>query len=317
MKVIRCPSCNARYNADRLPAGAVFDCNRCGAGVTVPSARSTSVALVIGGILVLAALFLWGAPLANPALVLPWDEFFGSAAPGTQVCLVLWALLGVWTLITALFKNFQSRSALTLGLGTFALLLAASTSGGGFTIAAERSLPWMAGAIALAAGLALAARGVRGAAVTSLLAGGAILLLAWYALAFTAESTSRLQQVVQDVRQGIQGGLDPQKGTFSYLAGDLGLHVAVLLAAVGGLLVAMGMRAGAFSVFLILLLAYAFLVPGATRIGEILQGPFEWGRFASDGLRALGRILVADGVALWVLLAWAAADLAAAREVSS
>lgn len=317
MKVIRCPSCSARYNADRLPSGAVFDCNRCGATVTVPSGAPASVSLVIGGLLVLGALFCWSAPSMEAALVLPWEEFLGTAECDPRAGMVLWALLGLWALLTALVPGFASRSTVTLGLGGLALVLAAAATGGGFPILAPRLLPWLVGTIALGAGAVLMVRGIRGTATTALLAGGGLLLLGWYALAFLGEEPSGLELIVADVRALLAGSLEDDKGTVSYLAGTLGQHGAVLLAALGGLIAALGLRAHGFGLLLVVLLAYAFLVPGAMRLGEFFQDGFQWASLGTDGLRILGRVLVADGVALWALLVWAAADLGAAREVTS
>jgi hypothetical protein len=317
MKVIRCPSCGARYNADRLPAGAVFDCNRCGSSVAVPSGSSASVSLLIGGLLLIAALFFWSADLRTPGLVRPWEAFLDAGLLAPKVGAVLWAVLGLWAVVTALLTEFRHRSAFTLGLGALALLLALSSNGAGYTIGGDRPLPFMLGSIALAAGFVLVMRGVRGAATTGLLLGGSLLLLAFYAFGFEASGMSKLEWIVAELRGAFAGTLDRADNTFSHLVGDVGVHLAVVLASLGGVLMALGVRAAGFALAMGLLLAFAILVPGATRFGEIFQEGFEWSRFGTEGARALGSALVADGVALWALLAWASADLAAAEEVTS
>jgi hypothetical protein len=220
-------------------------------------------------------------------------------------------------LVTAFVPSFRSRSALTLGLGALALVLASFLQGSGYPIADGRTLPWMLGIVLLTAGLVLAARDVRGKGVTGLLLAGSLLVLALYTVSFGEDGLTPLQGVIRDVRALFDGTLGDDHGTFSYLAGDIGLHVALLLAALGGLLAALGVRASGFAVALILVVAYVMLVPGAIRIGEIFQDDFTWAAFGQEGLRTLAGTLVQDGVALWVLLAWATADLVAAQEVTS
>lgn len=309
MKVQRCHACGARYNADRLEVGTVFDCNRCGAAVSVEGTSPVSVALLLAGFLVLAAVFLWSPTARTSGLLKPWEEFEGTrnllSAAGTG----LWALLGLWAVVTAMIPGARARSVITVALGALALVLATTEAGGGFPIVVSRSLLWMLGVVALGAGFLLVGRGYRGVAPTALLLGGGLWILLGYTLGFSSDG----QPLIQQVHAAVTQMLDDPNATTGQLLELAGTHAALLLAAGGGLLVGLGLRARLLATAFGILLVIAMLLPGAIRIGDGFDGEFAWGRFAQDFARGAGMVLVRDGVALWAILSYAAVDLVRAR----
>ncbi len=321
MKVQRCPSCRAGYSVERLEPGATFECRRCHATIEVANASagdtSISIGLLVAGILMLLALFLYANPRFGVERSWPWEYFSRAGSLEVQVRLVVWALLGLWGVLTALIPSFDHRSLLTLGLGTLGLILATATDPAGLGIDLPRSLPWMAGATVMAAGFALVLHERFGLATRLLLLAGGLVFV-WLAVGRFTADTADVIRLEDDVAQLLGGTLPaPQSGPI-YLWGTLAPQIATLLAGVLALLIGMGVRARPLAWIGGVVLMAAMLLPAATSMGNSLEGQaFSLGVLGIALLDGLQSALLQGGVALWLIASLATADLVRTAEVPS
>ncbi|MFV1958803.1 MAG: hypothetical protein ACC662_05250 [Planctomycetota bacterium] len=318
MKVQCCPSCSARYRVERLEPGDTFECRRCQALVTVEGAEPTgrgyvSLGLLTAGLLVLAGLLLEANPSFGHIAAWPWEHVQAAVPLASKGHLVLWALLGLWALLTALLPAMRSRSVLTLALASFALLIASESTLYGLQLDEARPFLFVLAASALAAGLALLLRRRGGLATTALLLGGGLVLLGLQASGFEIPQMSRLAALEHSVRSAILGTLPAEMSTPDRVWGGYAAEAAVLLAALLGLVAALGLRARWLAMVAGLLLLAGMLLPAAAGIGMELQSGFTWPRLGQALVDGADQALVESGVALWLVLALAAADLVRTR----
>jgi len=318
MNVQRCPSCGARYRVERLDPGDTFECRRCQAVVTVegtePAGRGfVSLGLLTAGLLVLAGLLLEVNPSFGHVAAWPWEHMQAAVPLAIRGNLVLWTVLGLWALLTALCPAMRRRSTLTLALGTLALLLASANAQYGLQLDEARPFLFVLAAAALAAGLTLVFRRRGGLATTALLLGGALVLFGLQATGFEIPQMSRIAGLEHSIRNAIQGTLPAEMNTPDRVWGGYAAEAAVLLAALLGLITALGLRTRWLAVAAGLLLLAGMLLPAAAYTGMALQGGFTWPRLGRALLGGADHALVQSGVALWLVLALAAADLVRTR----
>ena len=322
MKVQRCPSCHAGYSVDRLEPGATFECRRCHATVEVTATGTTgtsvSFGLLVAGLLAWAGLVLYANPQFGVVRSWPWEHFLhAETTPAVRANLAIWAFVGLWAILTALIPSFQRRSLPTLALGLLALLLASSAGAYGMSIELPRTLPWMLGVVALASGFTLVLQDRFGLATRLLLLSGGLVLI-WLLASHFLLLDNRLVLFGTEMRALIDGTLPEAKQGSVYLWGTLAPQLGVLLAAVLAILVGLGLRWRALAWVGGVVLVAAMLLPGATRVGLALEGEaFGIRLLGTSLLRGVSSALVEQGVALWLILTLAAADLVRSAEVPS
>lgn len=311
MKVQPCPACGARYNVERLSEGATFECRRCRHAVRVGDAEPPAHAFAPGplaaGVFMLLGLLLYANPqFGFRASQWPWELVHGDAPLATKATILLWALAGLWGLVSAVGIAPRSRSVLTAGLA-FALLLLCTLPELG-ELRVDTDLVALVAMIALGSGLLLL-RDVETVPLARVLAFGGGLLIAWaYAFSFR-EQTPTLVELVRDVRALFGSG--PGSGEVTQVL----LPRLVLLAA-GFLGVLLGLGAGGrrwAGTGLTLLLVF-LLLPSLADLVDALgeEAPrAEAGRLVAEHGTAA---LVSSGLALWLLASHAIADLARNRK---
>ena len=221
---------------ERLEPGATFECRRCQATVEVAATGrrdgSVSVGLLVAGLLALVAIFLYANPRYGVVRSWPWELFQQTESLTVRVNLGIWALLALWAVVTALVPAFDRRSLPTLAIGLVALLLACSPDGQGLGIDLPRTLPWMAGVIAVGAGFALVLHDRFGLATRLLLLAGSLALAWLFVGRFDIEvDTSRIVLLVREVRGLLAGTLDGESTTAYAIWGTLAPQLGTLLVA--------------------------------------------------------------------------------------
>jgi hypothetical protein len=304
MRTQQCPNCRARYNVARLERGIEFECRRCKATVVVGQVVTRLPG--VGWGLLLAAVAMAGAAvlLANPAFgpasrKWPWELALGDGPPLARATWILWGAAAAWAFLTAWIPALRARSALTLALGGFLVLLAASDPTSAFRLDPGRSPVWVLGVVAVAAGATL----VRREAVRA--AGRALALLGALALFW-------------EVALGLARSGAPARSLFEGRPWhEWAPLAAVLAAAACSLLLALGVRARGLAIGAFLLLAAGLLMPAI--VGIVLEARAEADfraalRVADEILPlALRRTLFGDGVLLAFLGLCATSDLVRAR----
>ncbi len=271
-----------------------------------------SPGLLVAGFLVLGSLFVWSPVGRSAGLVWPWEQATQSGELTVLVGVVLWAAIGVWTVLASLVPGAGHRSLPLVALAAVALL-SSSSGPGPFEIRESRPFVWMAGVSVLGAGLVLARRGDTTRLARAVLLVGAIAVAAWFLTTFDPKGPGRIESLVGEVGEVFQKRLRPEHQGLDYILGHLAGQLGVALVAGGALLYACGLRARTFALVLMILLVTALLLPGAARLGQSLQGGFEWADVRRVATSDVGQVLVLDGLALWALLVFAVADLVGAR----
>jgi hypothetical protein len=225
---------------------------------------------------------------------------------------VLWTVTAVWALVTALIPRLRARSLVTAVLGGFLLLLATTAPEVGFAIDERTPLPWMIAIIALSAGLDLASRGHASLSARALALIGGLGLVWYHAKAFPAgETGSQLDILVGDAIRLFQGGLgDVREGYYAMLGG----YWCFLIAALIGVLMALGLRKRIVSLIGFLLVLIGLLVPSFVALGQELGEGVTFDTARTIVLNRASVALVGNGVALWLLGVYATSDLVRSRE---
>lgn len=275
--------------------------------------RRFSPALLVSGTLALAALFLY----ANPSFgaderAWPW-EVFQSADPQQATSLALWALAGLWALVSSLGIAPRGRSLLTVALTGALLLLWGEARSGSFDPAVA-SLPLyiVLAMIALGAGLVLLGHTARTGLARALAFGGGIALIWHFAFDFSGEAVL-LQTMVDDVGAWIRGDSGGAAGVWNRLLPDWALVVAGLL----GVLVGLGAGGRALTWSGVILLVVVFAMPTVADLVGRMAGDDFWDE-GGVHLATAGRdILARGGLAFWLLGTYGLADLAWNRRATA
>lgn len=309
MRVQQCPSCGARYNVERLADGAAFACRRCDhiveVGTREPPTRRFSLGLLIAGTFLIAGLFLSSNPNFGSANTeWPWELLRGGVAWSSKIVIVLWAIAGLWALLTSLGVAVRTRSVFTIALA--GLLLMMCTSPGIVDLKVDAPLlplPLLLAVTALASGLLLEGRADTTRMARVLAFGGGLAVLGWHVLCFSGQAPC-LEALLNDTVRLANGDLD---------AVSVWAHAvpawALLLAGIVGLLVGFGAKGRFFVWTGMILLLVLLLTPSIADLVHCLgDDTLEVGagrQFAASG----GRALVSSGFALWLLAAHSVVDL--------
>jgi hypothetical protein len=264
MKIQPCPSCGARYNAERLEDGATFRCRRCNTMVRVGEAVSPtgglSLGLAVAGCMLVATTFLQASPGVGMRSDWPWERF--DAEPwAARVTFVAWAFAGLWALFAALTPGRRVRASVALPLA--ALLAALCTSrNAGFGIDAL-DLPRLVALCALAAGLLLVPHPATSGTGRVLALLGGVTFLLWHVFRFEAAADGASAPVLENLARNlvavVRGKAD--ESVSSAMWEDLIPQWLLLAGAVFATLAGFGLRARKACTFGFLLVGAGLLLP--------------------------------------------------------
>jgi hypothetical protein len=317
MKIQPCPSCGARYNVARLGIGAQFHCRRCDTTVVVGTAAEEQSGLAPGlavtGFLMVATAFLYANPSFGQRARWPWEEFDAQSSPLVKVTFFLWFLTGLWALFTALAPMRQLRAA-ACALFSALLLTACVSRHAGFTVTIP-TLAQMLAMIVLASGF-MVARTEAHRRVGRLLAfAGGALLIVWHAVVFDDETGyAYLELLVRDGLAAIGGETDELSAAAERQGNVWGYLVptwTVLVSALMGVLTGLGVSGRLWCWIGFGVLAAGLCIPVVSAAVQSETGDAH--AFSALALH----LLVAHGLALWLLGTFTVVDLVRAREVTA
>jgi hypothetical protein len=276
--------------------------------LAAPPARTTSLALLVAGALMLVAGLLLANPYAGATdMRWPWQIL---AQEGTHHRVRMnWSFWFLGALIALGFGWTRFRAWRAPVLLGFALVLTINCSAGNAGLAITQiALPWFVGLCLLMAGFLLEAQGHRRGAARALASLGGILVLWNLASSFSAATEgptgSYLEVLIRDAFTRLGQGTVP--GARPNYDIDLWSYAAVIVAAVIGLLGWFGLRGPLVGITGFLLVLVHYLVPTFDRLGHhFATGPQTQAVFFT-----LSEALIHTGLALGIFVAAVVADVA-------
>ncbi len=329
MQVERCPSCGARYNVSRLRSGTAFACRRCGAKVRVGGgaspeapARVGGVGLVVAGLLMVAALFLYANPsFGVKAARWPWEHWSTSGSLARQTDIVLWVLVAALGLAVGLGAAGRRAAGVLLALALFLAVRCYSQSAA-FRIDKLR-LSWMLAATFLGAGAALVAprRGEGGAPARALLACGALGIVAIYAAYVAPDGHWGFEYIRGEFRgfwEAVRGdGADRDKAWEALWTRVLPMTFQIASVVLALMLAALprGAPPGVRRPLAVVCFACLLLTWVESLGAQVWQG---WDRVKGpggvhEGAQIVGATVLDGGLALWLIASFALVAASRAR----
>jgi hypothetical protein len=261
-----------------------------------------SIPLFVTGALMLVAAFLKANPGFGAERHWPWDFVWcGDASLLLRVLYALWVVAGLWALATGFTPGRRLRAVGLLIMGVVLLI-------GGCSLAGYELGPMLA-AILLGGGLLVAGRPAsrgRGRLLTIV---GALAVVWILAATLSAQGISELESWWQEAESFFADGGDAFEQEH-HLWRTLLPQTLLLLAAVGGLLAALGLTNRWFLLGTFVALFASLLMPIGLDVAVDLSAGWDWDVWVSH----FGDEYPIYAVLLWLLGVFVTLDLSHTRE---
>jgi hypothetical protein len=274
--------------------------------VTEQPARQTSAALIVAGVLMIAAGFLLANPYRGATDTRwPWQILAQSWGERGSLNWTLWFLAALLAIVLGSLPLRRFRAPVLFSLAML-LTINCCARNAGLAIT-QVTLGWFAGLSLLMAGFLLGAQGRAPTAARSLASLGGLLVLWTLASSFGSVDEGPLEShLVVLVRDSItrlgQGTVPGARPNYDI---DLWSHAAIILASLVAVLGWLGLRGSLVAVSGLLLVLVYFLVPTFDKLGQQVGSGLD----TRTVFFTLSEVLIHTGLALGVFTAAAAADL--------